>query len=104
MRSRRDDARSIPFHTSKGWDPKLRSGQRSKIKDAVPYAKQSKIRWAGQVMRMTTDGLEPLVTGFPEMSNVLQEEHQPDGQFWRLSFDITDSAMKLLREELPVER
>uniref|UniRef100_A0A0K0D0Z5 Reverse transcriptase domain-containing protein n=1 Tax=Angiostrongylus cantonensis TaxID=6313 RepID=A0A0K0D0Z5_ANGCA len=26
--------------------------QRSKIKDAVPYAKQSKIRWAGHVMRM----------------------------------------------------
>ncbi|KAE9413800.1 hypothetical protein Angca_002864, partial [Angiostrongylus cantonensis] len=27
-------------------------GQRSKIKDAVLYAKQSKIRWAGHVMRM----------------------------------------------------
>ncbi|KAE9413562.1 hypothetical protein Angca_008621, partial [Angiostrongylus cantonensis] len=26
--------------------------QRSKIKDAVLYAKQSKIRWAGHVMRM----------------------------------------------------
>ncbi|KAE9413310.1 hypothetical protein Angca_002875, partial [Angiostrongylus cantonensis] len=26
--------------------------QRSKIKDAVLYAKQSKIRWAGRVMRM----------------------------------------------------
>ncbi|KAE9415104.1 hypothetical protein Angca_007067, partial [Angiostrongylus cantonensis] len=26
--------------------------QRSKIKDAVQYAKQSKIRWAGHVMRM----------------------------------------------------
>ncbi|KAE9417919.1 hypothetical protein Angca_003268, partial [Angiostrongylus cantonensis] len=30
--------------------PDLR--QRSKIKDAVLYAKQSKIRWAGHVMRM----------------------------------------------------
>ncbi|KAE9417881.1 hypothetical protein Angca_002600, partial [Angiostrongylus cantonensis] len=26
--------------------------QRSKIKDAVLYAKQSKVRWAGHVMRM----------------------------------------------------
>ncbi|KAE9415738.1 hypothetical protein Angca_002695, partial [Angiostrongylus cantonensis] len=26
--------------------------QRSKIKDAIPYAKQSKIRWAGHVMSM----------------------------------------------------
>ncbi|KAE9419908.1 hypothetical protein Angca_005948, partial [Angiostrongylus cantonensis] len=26
--------------------------QPSKIKDAVPYAKQSKVRWAGHVMRM----------------------------------------------------
>ncbi|KAE9415475.1 hypothetical protein Angca_009954, partial [Angiostrongylus cantonensis] len=26
--------------------------QRSKVKDAVLYAKQSKIRWAGHVMRM----------------------------------------------------
>ncbi|KAE9415099.1 hypothetical protein Angca_002807, partial [Angiostrongylus cantonensis] len=26
--------------------------QRSKIKDAVLYAKQSKIRWAGHIMRM----------------------------------------------------
>ncbi|KAE9414933.1 hypothetical protein Angca_007853, partial [Angiostrongylus cantonensis] len=26
--------------------------QRSKIKDAVPYAKQSEIRWSGHIMRM----------------------------------------------------
>ncbi|KAE9419529.1 hypothetical protein Angca_006602, partial [Angiostrongylus cantonensis] len=30
--------------------------QRSKIKDAVLYAKQSKIRWAGHVMRMNDNG------------------------------------------------
>ncbi|KAE9416480.1 hypothetical protein Angca_006018, partial [Angiostrongylus cantonensis] len=29
--------------------------QRSKIKDAVLYAKQSKIRWAGHVMRMNNN-------------------------------------------------
>ncbi|KAE9420923.1 hypothetical protein Angca_009566, partial [Angiostrongylus cantonensis] len=29
--------------------------QRSKIKDAVLYAKQSKISWAGHVMRMNDD-------------------------------------------------
>ncbi|KAE9415856.1 hypothetical protein Angca_002865, partial [Angiostrongylus cantonensis] len=38
------------FTPSKGWDPKLRPA--STIKDAVLYAKQSKIRWAGRVMRM----------------------------------------------------
>ncbi|KAE9413714.1 hypothetical protein Angca_009398, partial [Angiostrongylus cantonensis] len=39
--------------------PQVRDGirsssvrQRSKVKDAVPYAKQSKMRWAGHVMRM----------------------------------------------------
>ncbi|KAE9418820.1 hypothetical protein Angca_008971, partial [Angiostrongylus cantonensis] len=39
---------------TQGWDG-IRSSdlrQRSKIKDAVLYAKQSKIRWAGHVMRM----------------------------------------------------
>ncbi|KAE9416310.1 hypothetical protein Angca_002457, partial [Angiostrongylus cantonensis] len=48
---RKDDVRSISFHTRDG----IRSfdlRQRSKIKDAVLYAKQSKIRWAGHVMRM----------------------------------------------------
>ncbi|KAE9415146.1 hypothetical protein Angca_004522, partial [Angiostrongylus cantonensis] len=29
--------------------------QRSKNKDAVPYAKQSKIRWAGHVMRINVN-------------------------------------------------
>ncbi|VDM64025.1 unnamed protein product [Angiostrongylus costaricensis] len=29
---------------------------------------------------MTIDGQEPLVTGFLGMSNVLQEDRQPDGQ------------------------
>uniref|UniRef100_A0A0K0CU03 DUF1738 domain-containing protein n=1 Tax=Angiostrongylus cantonensis TaxID=6313 RepID=A0A0K0CU03_ANGCA len=55
----------------------LRQG--SKIKDAVLYVKQSKIRWAGHVMCMN-DGQEPLVTGFLGMSNVLQEDHRPDVQ------------------------
>uniref|UniRef100_A0A0K0DQ07 Transposase n=1 Tax=Angiostrongylus cantonensis TaxID=6313 RepID=A0A0K0DQ07_ANGCA len=55
--------------------------QRSKIKDAVLYAKQSKIRWAGHVMRMNDNGwTRLLVTGFLGMSNVLQEDHPPDGQ------------------------
>uniref|UniRef100_A0A0K0DB83 Reverse transcriptase domain-containing protein n=1 Tax=Angiostrongylus cantonensis TaxID=6313 RepID=A0A0K0DB83_ANGCA len=55
--------------------------QRSKIKDAVLCAKQSKMRWAGHVMRMSdTDGREPLVTGFLSISNVLQEDHRLDSQ------------------------
>uniref|UniRef100_A0A0K0DMG6 Reverse transcriptase domain-containing protein n=1 Tax=Angiostrongylus cantonensis TaxID=6313 RepID=A0A0K0DMG6_ANGCA len=58
--------------------------QRSKIKDTVLYAKQSKIRWGGHVMRimrrMITDGQELLVTAFLGMSHVLQEDHRPDGQ------------------------
>ncbi|VDM53941.1 unnamed protein product [Angiostrongylus costaricensis] len=51
--------------------------QRSKIKDAVLYARQSKIRWAGHVMRVN-DNRWTRVTGFLGMSNVLQEDHRPD--------------------------
>uniref|UniRef100_A0A0K0D4T4 Reverse transcriptase domain-containing protein n=1 Tax=Angiostrongylus cantonensis TaxID=6313 RepID=A0A0K0D4T4_ANGCA len=56
--------------------------QRSKIKDAVLYAKQSKIRWAGHVMRMNDNRwtYELLVTGFLGISNVLHENHRPDGR------------------------
>ncbi|KAE9414574.1 hypothetical protein Angca_009262, partial [Angiostrongylus cantonensis] len=50
-RTRKDDARSISFHTRIGIQSSdLR--QRSKIKDAALYANQSKIRWAGHVLRM----------------------------------------------------
>ncbi|KAE9420512.1 hypothetical protein Angca_003024, partial [Angiostrongylus cantonensis] len=51
-RSPKDDARSIPFHTSKGWDPNLQPASTIKNQGAVLYAKQSKMRWAGHVMRM----------------------------------------------------
>uniref|UniRef100_A0A0K0CZU8 Reverse transcriptase domain-containing protein n=1 Tax=Angiostrongylus cantonensis TaxID=6313 RepID=A0A0K0CZU8_ANGCA len=54
--------------------------QRSKIEDAVLYAKQMKIRYAGHVMCMITDGQGPLVTGFLGMLNALQEDIQLDSQ------------------------
>ncbi|KAE9420292.1 hypothetical protein Angca_004981, partial [Angiostrongylus cantonensis] len=36
--------------------------QRSKIKDAVLYGKQSKIRWAGHVIRMNDNGWTTVVS------------------------------------------
>ncbi|KAE9415565.1 hypothetical protein Angca_004453, partial [Angiostrongylus cantonensis] len=38
--------------------------QRSKIKDAIIYAKQSKIRWAGHVMRMNDNRWTRAVSGW----------------------------------------
>uniref|UniRef100_A0A0K0DDK6 DUF1618 domain-containing protein n=1 Tax=Angiostrongylus cantonensis TaxID=6313 RepID=A0A0K0DDK6_ANGCA len=55
--------------------------QRAGIKDAVLYAKQSRISWPGHVMCMNDNiWTISLVTGFLRMSNVLQEDHRPDGQ------------------------
>ncbi|VDM61398.1 unnamed protein product [Angiostrongylus costaricensis] len=43
---------SISYHASKGRDPKPRPVSTIKVKGAVLYAKQSKMKWAGHVMRM----------------------------------------------------
>lgn len=53
--------------------------QLSDIKNALQYAKLSKIRWARHVMHMNDNrGHEPLVTRILGMSNVVQVDHRPD--------------------------
>ncbi|VDM60388.1 unnamed protein product [Angiostrongylus costaricensis] len=58
--------------------------QRSKIKDAVLYAKQLKIMWSGHVLPMNdnrwTTAVSDWISRDLGISNVLQEEHQPNGQ------------------------
>ncbi|VDM60702.1 unnamed protein product [Angiostrongylus costaricensis] len=47
---------------------------------------------------MTTDGQEPLVIGFLGMSNVLQEDHRPDGQgFFTKSLEERYDARRIPR-------
>ncbi|KAE9417802.1 hypothetical protein Angca_003218, partial [Angiostrongylus cantonensis] len=51
--------------------------QRSKIKDAVPYAKQSKIRWAGHVMRMNDNRWARAVSDWVPRDAKRTAERQP---------------------------
>ncbi|KAK6730605.1 hypothetical protein RB195_007208 [Necator americanus] len=52
--------------------------QRSKIRDAAAFAKESKIRWAGHVMRFNGNRWTRAVSDW--VLNALQEDHRPDGQ------------------------
>ncbi|KIH67201.1 hypothetical protein ANCDUO_02468 [Ancylostoma duodenale] len=55
--------------------------EQSKIRDAAAYAKLSKIRWAGHVIRLkTTVGQEPSATGLRGTLGARQEDHRPDRQ------------------------
>ncbi|KAJ1374566.1 hypothetical protein KIN20_038467 [Parelaphostrongylus tenuis] len=51
MRSRKVDARSIPYLANERKDPKFDLRQRSKIKDTDLHARISKTRWVEHVMR-----------------------------------------------------
>uniref|UniRef100_A0A7I4YI50 Transposase n=1 Tax=Haemonchus contortus TaxID=6289 RepID=A0A7I4YI50_HAECO len=54
---------------------------RTKIRDAVDYVKNSKIRWAGHVMRYSDDRWTTTVmTGSLGTANKLQDGDQIDGQ------------------------
>ncbi|KAK6748226.1 hypothetical protein RB195_001071 [Necator americanus] len=55
--------------------------QRSKIRDAAAFAKESKIRWAGHVMRFNDNRWTRAVSDwFPAILSALQEDRRPDGQ------------------------
>ncbi|KAK6730829.1 hypothetical protein RB195_007350 [Necator americanus] len=49
--SQKGDAKSIPLQANEGRNRSSLLRQRSKIRDAAAFAKESKIRWAGHVMR-----------------------------------------------------
>ncbi|KAK6749172.1 hypothetical protein RB195_001650 [Necator americanus] len=55
--------------------------QRSKIKDAATFAKESKIRWAGHVMRFNDNRWTRAESGWvPAILSALHEDRRPDGQ------------------------
>uniref|UniRef100_A0A7I5E9D4 Nmad3 domain-containing protein n=1 Tax=Haemonchus contortus TaxID=6289 RepID=A0A7I5E9D4_HAECO len=56
----KDDARNFPIHASAEGNLEFR--HRTKIRDAVDYAKNLKIRWAGHVMRYSDDRWTRAVT------------------------------------------
>ncbi|KAK6731980.1 hypothetical protein RB195_008058 [Necator americanus] len=54
--------------------------QRSKIRDAAAFAKESKIRWAGHVMRFNDNVWTRADTGIPAILSALQDDRRTDGQ------------------------
>uniref|UniRef100_A0A7I4Y1A7 Integrase n=1 Tax=Haemonchus contortus TaxID=6289 RepID=A0A7I4Y1A7_HAECO len=56
------DARNFPIHASAEGNPNSELRHRTKIRDAVDYAKKSKIRWAGHVTRYSDDRWTRAVT------------------------------------------
>ncbi|KAK6736237.1 hypothetical protein RB195_019112 [Necator americanus] len=55
--------------------------QRSKIRDAAAFAKESKVRWAGYVMRFNDNSWTRAVSDWvPAILSVLQEDRRPDSQ------------------------
>ncbi|KAK6766066.1 hypothetical protein RB195_025774 [Necator americanus] len=55
--------------------------QRSKIRDAAVFAKESKIRWVGHVMRFNDNRWTRAVSDWvPAILSALQEDRRPDGQ------------------------
>ncbi|KAK6760875.1 hypothetical protein RB195_022082 [Necator americanus] len=55
--------------------------QRSKIRDAAAFTKESKIRWAGHVTRFNDNRWTRAVSDWvPAIISALQEDRRPDGQ------------------------